>query len=176
MRKLRGPFFFAKVSSSAITTSFQQVHLRRSEAPSELQVIHSERVALERLGTLCSTLEGMECQNSPGAKHRSCPGTKLSADHGFITRAELVASTPDVGFVGSTHFDRATSWIWRVKRTEDQRGICTSGSRSKWSAFDAKLASPNQQVQCPFSSELSCEESRDNIRAIRLLKLVSRPA
>src|SRR5712692_774283 len=44
----------------------QQVHLGRSEAPSELQVIHSERVALDRPGALCSTLEGVECQNSSG--------------------------------------------------------------------------------------------------------------
>src|SRR5437867_2083444 len=78
MRKLGDPFFLAKVSASAITTSFQQVHLRRSEAPSELQVIHSERVALERLGTLCSTLEGVECQNSSGAKHRFGSTPKLT--------------------------------------------------------------------------------------------------
>src|ERR1700730_1776512 len=61
MRKFCDPFFFADVSSSAITTSFQQVHLGRSEAPSEMQVIHSEQVALERPGALCSTLEGVEC-------------------------------------------------------------------------------------------------------------------
>ena len=65
-----GPLFFANVSSSAITTSFQQVRLRLSEAPSELQVIHSEQVALERFGRPCSsTLEGVECQTSSGAKH-----------------------------------------------------------------------------------------------------------
>src|SRR5216683_447553 len=33
MRKFCDPFFFADVSSSGITTSFQQVHLERSEAP-----------------------------------------------------------------------------------------------------------------------------------------------
>src|ERR1700692_2382283 len=77
MRKLWDPFFFAKVSSSAITTSFQQVHLRRSEAPAELQVIHSERVARERSEALCSPLEGVGCQNASGAKHRSFSGTKL---------------------------------------------------------------------------------------------------
>src|SRR6266853_2207869 len=79
MRKFCDPFFFADVSSSAITTSFHQVHLGRSEAPSELQVIHSERVALERHEALCSTLEGVECQNSSGAKHRFCIATKLNA-------------------------------------------------------------------------------------------------
>src|SRR5713226_5248826 len=78
MRKFCDPFFFADVSSSGITTSFQQVHLERSEAPSELQVIHSERVVLERPGALCSTLEGVECQHSSGAKHRSCSDTKLN--------------------------------------------------------------------------------------------------
>src|SRR5579862_7133265 len=77
MRKFRDPFFFAKVGSSAIVTSFQQVHLRRCEAPSELQVLHSEWVARERSEALGSTLEGVECQNSSGAKHRSCSGTKL---------------------------------------------------------------------------------------------------
>ncbi len=87
MRKLWDPFFFEKVSSSAITSSFQHLHLRLSEAPSELQVIHSERVALERLGTLCSTLEGVECQNSSGAKHRfgstnkSTVGSRLHRPH-----------------------------------------------------------------------------------------------
>src|SRR6267378_4407212 len=79
MRKFCDPFFFADVSSSAITTSFQQVHLGRSEAPSELQVTHSEQVALERPGALCSTLEGVECHNSSGAKHRSCIATNLNA-------------------------------------------------------------------------------------------------
>src|ERR1700687_6069804 len=79
MRKFCDPFFFPDVSSSAIITSFQQVHLGRSEAPSEMQVIHSEQVALERLGALCSTLEGVECQNSSGAKHRFCIATKLNA-------------------------------------------------------------------------------------------------
>src|SRR5229473_5396448 len=79
MRKFCDPFFFANVISSAITTSFQQVHLERSEAPSELQVIHSERVALERPGALCSTLEGVECQHSSGAKHRADTTSKLNA-------------------------------------------------------------------------------------------------
>src|ERR1700687_3685961 len=78
MRKFCDPFFFADVSSSAIITSFQQVHLGRSEAPSEMQVIHSEQVALERLGALCSTLEGVECQNSSGAKHRAGTTSKLN--------------------------------------------------------------------------------------------------
>jgi hypothetical protein len=64
------------------------------------------------------------------------------------------------------HFDRATNWSWRMNRTEDQRGICISGSRSKRSAFGANVTLLNQQVQRHFSSELSCEESRDNIRAI----------
>src|SRR6266849_51962 len=72
MRKFCDPFFFADVSSSGITTSFQQVHLERSEAPSELQVIHSEKVALERPGALCSTLEGVECRSvNPVRKHRT---------------------------------------------------------------------------------------------------------
>src|ERR1700676_1455976 len=79
MRKFCEPFFFADVSSSAIATSFQQVHLGRSEAPSELQLVHSERVARERPGALCSTLEGVECQNSSGAKHRAGSTSKLNA-------------------------------------------------------------------------------------------------
>src|SRR5450631_4128902 len=58
---------------------FAQVNLGRSAAPSKPQVIHSEPVALERPGTLCSTLEGVECQNSSGAKHRSCTTTKSNA-------------------------------------------------------------------------------------------------
>src|ERR1700682_3310394 len=79
MRKFCDPFFFENVISSAITTSFQQVHLGRSEAPSEMQVVHSERGALERPGALCSTLEGVECQNSSGAKHRAGSTSKLNA-------------------------------------------------------------------------------------------------
>ena len=79
MRKFCELFFLADVSSSAIATSFQQVHLGRSEAPSEMQVVHSEQVALERPGALCSALEGVECQHSSGAKHRFCIATKLNA-------------------------------------------------------------------------------------------------
>src|SRR6266849_1273628 len=72
MRKFRELFFFANVISSAITTSFQQVHLGHSEAPSELQVTHSEQVALERRGALCRNLEGVECRRvNPVRKHRT---------------------------------------------------------------------------------------------------------
>jgi hypothetical protein len=57
MRKFCDPFFFADVSSSAIAPSFQQVNLGRSEAPSELQFIDSERIALERPGAPRSALQ-----------------------------------------------------------------------------------------------------------------------
>ena len=58
---------------------FSQVNLGRSAASSKPQVIHSEPVALERPGTLCSTLEGVECQHTSGAKHRFRTTTKSNA-------------------------------------------------------------------------------------------------
>jgi hypothetical protein len=88
------------MSFSATATSFQQVHLGRSAAPSELQVIHSERVALERPRALCSTLEGVECQNSSGSKHRADTTSKLNAGSRLDTGTEAVDSTPATSFVG----------------------------------------------------------------------------
>src|ERR1700683_2875327 len=79
-------------------------------------------------GSSAVPFQGWRCQTSSRAQHRSCSGPKLRQGHAFVTRAELVVSTPDVGFVwqllrgtvtrrfADTQCGRSLLGLWRLEK------------------------------------------------------------